>query len=55
MSVDQAYYQFQEAVIRQRRSRNNPFAEPVLIPSNIDGGLGCFAGYNNAILTKTLK
>ena len=55
MSIDQAYYRFQEAIIRQRRSRNNPFAEPVLIPSNIAGGLGCFAGYNNAILTKSLK
>ena len=55
MSVDQAYYRFQEASIRQRRSRNNPFAEPVLIPSNITDGLGCFAGYNNATLTKVLK
>ncbi|SFD52031.1 DUF4249 domain-containing protein [Spirosoma endophyticum] len=55
MSVDQAYYRYQEAVIRQRRSRNNPFAEPVLIPSNIEGGLGCFAGYNNAVLTLKLK
>ncbi|WP_026309057.1 DUF4249 domain-containing protein [Spirosoma spitsbergense] len=55
MSIDQAYYRFQEAINRQRRSRNNPFAEPVLIPSNIVGGLGCFAGYNNAVLTKTLK
>ena len=55
ISVDPAYYRYQEAVIRQRRSRNNPFAEPVLIPSNIEGGLGCFAGFNNAVLTKTLK
>lgn len=55
MNVDQNYYQFQEAVIRQRRSRNNPFAEPVLIPSNIQGGLGCFAGYNNATLTLRLR
>lgn len=55
MSVDQNYYQFQEAVIRQRRSRNNPFAEPVLIPSNIQGGLGCFAGYNNATMVIKLK
>lgn len=55
MSVDQAYYRYQEAIIRQRRSRNNPFAEPVLIPSNIQGGLGCFAGYNNAVLTLKLK
>ena len=55
MSVDQAYYQYQDAIMRQRRSRNNPFAEPVLIPSNIEGGLGCFAGYNNAVLTLKLK
>ena len=55
MSVDQSFYRFQEAVIRQRRVRNNPFAEPVLIPSNIQGGLGCFAGYNNSTLTLTLK
>lgn len=55
MSVDQSYYRYQEAIIRQRRSRNNPFAEPVLIPSNINGGLGCFAGYNNATMTLTLK
>ncbi|GAB3730587.1 DUF4249 domain-containing protein [Spirosoma lituiforme] len=55
MSVDQAYYQFQTAAIRQRRVRNNPFAEPVLIPSNIQGGLGCFAGYNNSTITLRLK
>lgn len=55
LSIEQSYYRYQEAIIRQRRSRNNPFAEPVLIPSNIDGGLGCFAGYNNSTLTLKLK
>ncbi|MVM33364.1 DUF4249 family protein [Spirosoma sp. HMF4905] len=55
LSIDQSYYRYQEAIIRQRRSRGNPFAEPVLIPSNIEGGLGCFAGYNNATLTLKLK
>lgn len=55
LSVDQAYYRYQEAIIRQRRSRNNPFAEPVPIPSNIEGGLGCFAGYNSAAQTLALK
>ncbi|AUD03125.1 DUF4249 domain-containing protein [Spirosoma pollinicola] len=55
LSIEQSYYRYQEAIIRQRRSRNNPFAEPVLIPSNIAGGLGCFAGYNNATLTLKLK
>ncbi|WP_080054011.1 DUF4249 domain-containing protein [Spirosoma aerolatum] len=55
MTVDQSYYRYREAIIRQNRSRNNPFAEPVLIPSNIDGGLGCFAGYNNSVLSLRLK
>jgi hypothetical protein len=55
LSVEQTYYRYQEAIIRQRRSRNNPFAEPVLIPSNIEGALGCFSGYNNATLTLKLK
>lgn len=55
ISIDLGYYRYQEAVIRQRRSRNNPFAEPVLIPSNIEGGLGCFGGYNNATRTLNLK
>ncbi|QIP11936.1 DUF4249 domain-containing protein [Spirosoma aureum] len=54
-SVEQSYYQYWSAVLRQRRVRNNPFAEPVLIPSNIQGGLGCFAGYNNATFLLKLK
>ncbi|GAB3987593.1 hypothetical protein GCM10028807_08240 [Spirosoma daeguense] len=55
LRVDPNYYRFQEAIIRQRRSRNNPFAEPVLIPSNIDGGLGCFAGYSTTSLSINIK
>ncbi|RYF57557.1 MAG: DUF4249 domain-containing protein [Cytophagaceae bacterium] len=53
MSVERTYYQFQTAVIRQRRVRNNPFAEPVPIPSNIQGGLGCFGAYNRS--TRTVR
>ncbi|GAB2572756.1 DUF4249 domain-containing protein [Spirosoma areae] len=55
LSLEQTLYRYQEAIIRQRRSRNNPFAEPVPIPGNIEGGLGCFAGYNSASLTVMLK
>lgn len=46
MHIEKAYYQYANAVMSQRRNRDNPFAEPVLIPSNVEGGLGCFAGYN---------
>lgn len=50
LAVDAAYYQYRSAAIRQGRVRGNPFAEPVLIPSNITGGLGCFSGYNSSIV-----
>jgi hypothetical protein len=46
LSTEPLYYRYTDAVIRQRENRNNPFAEPVLIPTNIQGGLGCFAAYN---------
>lgn len=55
LNVEQTYYQFWSAVVRQRRVRNNPFAEPVIIPSNIQGGLGCFAGYNTASKNLVLR
>ncbi|GAB3559651.1 hypothetical protein GCM10027577_52470 [Spirosoma fluminis] len=55
LSTDRAYYNYQYAVGRQAQASGNPFAEPVLIPSNIQGGLGCFAGYNKSTVVLTLK
>lgn len=55
LAVDATYYQYRSAVIRQGRVRGNPFAEPVLIPSNIQGGLGCFAGYNSSTIGFTVN
>ena len=55
LSTDQAYYQYQDAVSRQGQSSDNPFAEPVPVPTNIQGGLGCFAGYNRSTMTLKLK
>ena len=55
LNTDQAYYQYQDAIERQNQSGDNPFAEPVLIPTNVQGGLGCFAGYNRSTLTINLK
>ncbi|MBO0952728.1 DUF4249 domain-containing protein [Fibrella forsythiae] len=46
LSAEELYYRYTDAIIRQRENRSNPFAEPVLIPTNIKGGLGCFAAYN---------
>ena len=45
--TDKAYYQYNKSVGSGRGLNNdNPFAEPVLTYSNINGGLGIFAGYN---------
>ncbi|MGA0557786.1 DUF4249 domain-containing protein [Larkinella sp. VNQ87] len=40
------YYRYHEALQRQQQADGNPFAEPVTIPSNIRGGLGCFGAYH---------
>ncbi|WP_375445981.1 DUF4249 domain-containing protein [uncultured Fibrella sp.] len=49
-NVDENYYRYHHAVARQNEAENNPFAEPVLIPSNIQNGLGCFGAYNQSSL-----
>lgn len=55
LQVDEPYFKYHRARQQQRQSQNNPFAEPVLIPSNIQGGLGCFGAYNRSTLTVTLN
>jgi hypothetical protein len=45
--TDKAYYQYNKTVVAGRGLNDgNPFAEPVLTYSNINGGLGAFGGYN---------
>jgi Domain of unknown function (DUF4249) len=45
-SYEKTYYEYHRAV--QQFDNDNPFAEPSLVPSNIKGGLGCFAGYTRS-------
>ncbi len=45
--TDKAYYQYNKTVVAGRGlNDDNPFAEPTLTYSNINGGLGAFGGYN---------
>ncbi|WP_080054009.1 DUF4249 domain-containing protein [Spirosoma aerolatum] len=55
LNLDENYYRYHDAVERQNKVRDNPFAEPVLIPTNIQGGLGCFGAYNRSTLTIMVK
>lgn len=44
-TVDKSSYDFWKAMEQEKSTNNNPFATPVSIPSNINGGLGTWTGY----------
>ncbi|GAB3265297.1 hypothetical protein GCM10027347_32920 [Larkinella harenae] len=54
LHVDRHYYEYHRTLQQQNDIDGNPFAEPVLISTNIEGGLGCFGAYNRTINTVTL-
>lgn len=54
MVCDKNYYQYQHSIEKQQDSDGNPFAEPVVIYSNIKGGVGIFAAYNQMEVSKKL-
>jgi hypothetical protein len=49
MNASEDYYRFHQSVSNQ--SDGNPFAEPALIYSNFENGLGVFAGYRKVRVT----
>lgn len=54
LNTDQFYYAYQNGIRQQAETAGNPFAEPVPIPSNIKGALGCFGAYNRSTLSMRL-
>lgn len=52
LNLDENYYRFFKSV-KGSRDDDNPFIEPTLTYSNVEGGLGCFGAYNNAIFSVT--
>ncbi len=53
--TDRNYYLYHQSIIRQQEVDDNPFAEPALIYTNIEGGLGVFGGYNQLKAIKQLN
>lgn len=45
-STSEAYYRFYSTVGRQQNSPGAPYAEPVVVFSNVEGGKGIFAGFS---------
>jgi hypothetical protein len=54
LHTDVNYYRYHEAVQRSFGADGNPFAEPVLIPTNMEGGLGTFGAYNRTTIIRNL-
>jgi hypothetical protein len=53
--TDRAYYLYHQSLDQHEDSNGNPFAEPVLIYSNVTGGLGIFSAYNQIKATYRLN
>jgi hypothetical protein len=50
LNVDEHYYQYHRS-LNAASNNDNPFTEPALIYTNIEGGLGCFGAFNTGKLT----
>lgn len=46
LNTDEPYFRYHQSLRNYSNTDGNPFAEPVLIYSNVTGGLGVFAAYN---------
>ncbi len=53
--TDEAYYKFISTYKNYQDTDGNPFAEPVMIYSNIQGGLGVFCAYRLTKCTYSLR
>ncbi|KAA5538670.1 DUF4249 domain-containing protein [Adhaeribacter rhizoryzae] len=53
--TDQHYYRYHRSVYQQADTDGNPFAEPTLIYTNLQGGLGVFAAYNEVKGSKRVE
>jgi hypothetical protein len=47
--VSEEYYKYYSSVNLQLITQGDPFAQPTVIFSNIDGGFGIFAAFNESI------
>jgi hypothetical protein len=48
-TISEEYYRYQSTLARQLIVRQDPFAEPVTIFNNIEGGYGNFSGFTQEI------
>jgi hypothetical protein len=55
LNTDEPYYRYHQSLTNNYNVDGNPFAEPVLLFSNVNGGLGVFAAYNRTTVAIPMK
>ena len=55
LNTDEHYYRYHQSLNNNYHTDGNPFAEPVLLYSNMNGSLGVFASYNRNTVSMPLK
>ena len=53
-SITEEYYRYHSTLARQLLAREDPFAEPVSIYNNIEGGYGNFSGFSPGVYSSDL-
>jgi hypothetical protein len=54
-SLAEDYVRYQQTIALQSQTEGNPFSEPVRIHSNVEGGLGVFAGYTRSAVAVEIE
>ncbi|TDE12140.1 DUF4249 domain-containing protein [Dyadobacter psychrotolerans] len=55
LNIDKIYYDYYQSINQASLADDNPFAEPINITGNINGGFGCFAAYNMSTIKLKIK
>jgi hypothetical protein len=55
LHTDPHYYHYYRSVRRAKQSQANPFAEPVLVYSNVTGGLGVFGAFTRTTTSVRIR
>ena len=53
-TITESYYKYHSSLARQLIVRQDPFAEPVTIFNNIEGGYGNFSGFSPEVTSSYL-
>jgi hypothetical protein len=54
-TLSEPYYNYRVTYNKQKKTRDDPFAQPVQVFGNIENGYGIFAGYSQSMITYKVR